>query len=90
MSDSADRNYSLQQALRAQKALRDHAGLPEEKFAVQEFIGMISDEIQVLRERGVSDEKIAHLIQESSGIAVDANDIAFNYAPPELRSYGHK
>ena len=43
------KTYSLEQAIRAQKALRDAAGLSPEMFPVQAFVGMISDEIEKLR-----------------------------------------
>jgi hypothetical protein len=36
----------IDQALRAQRALRDAAGLEEEAFPVPAFVGMISDEIE--------------------------------------------
>ena len=78
----------LTEALRAQKALRDLAGLPPETFPVEAFVGMISDEVEALRRRGHDDEAIAAVIRESSGIRISAAEIQANYAPPELR-HGH-
>lgn len=75
----------LNNALRAQKALRDAAGLPEETFPPEEFIGMISDEIEALRKCGFSDEKIAQLIRDNSDVRVNAAEIAAHYVGPELR-----
>ena len=86
MSDTSQtRTYSLQQALSAQKALRDFAGLQPETFPVEAFVGMISDEIETLRAQGRTDEQIANTITTSSNIQISAAEIAANYAPPEAR-----
>ena len=79
---------SLEEALQAQKALRNAAGLGEEQFPIQAFVGMISDEIDSLRRRGLSDRDIANLIQENSSIRITADEIAANYASPDER-HGH-
>jgi hypothetical protein len=50
------KTYSPEQAMRAQKAPRDAAGLGPEMFPVQAFVGMISDEIEKLRSQGKSDQ----------------------------------
>jgi hypothetical protein len=80
-----ERTYPLEQALRAQKALRDLAGLPPEMFPVSSFVGMVSDEIETLRQQGHSDEQIARTIEEHSAIEVSAGDLAAHYATPEER-----
>jgi hypothetical protein len=54
-------------------------------FPVQAFIGMVSDEIEVLRGQGKTDEDIAALIRTHSGIELSASDIAENYATPDQR-----
>lgn len=77
--------FSVEEAVKAQKALRAAAGLGPEQFPVQAFVGMISDEVQALRERGWTDEKIAGLITANSSITISAKEIAENYAPPERR-----
>ncbi len=77
--------YPLEEAVRAQKALREAAGLGPELFPVQAFVGMISDEIEELRKRGRSDEQIASLIETSSSIKITASEIAENYASPDER-----
>ena len=82
---SSPKLYPLEEALKAQKSLREAAGLGPEQFPVQAFVGMISDEIDSLRQRGKSDEEIAAIIQQNSAIAISAADIAENYAPPEER-----
>lgn len=75
----------IEDALKAQRALRDAAGLGEEQFPIPAFVGMISDEVEALRKRGKSDEEIARLIESSSKIQITARDIQENYASPEQR-----
>lgn len=83
------KTYPIEEALKAQTALRSAAGLEPEQFPIQSFVGMISDEIETLRTQGKSDEEIASLIRRSSRIEIDSQDIAANYAPPEARhQYG--
>ncbi len=77
--------YPVEEAIRAQKALREAAGLGPEMFPVQAFVGMISDEIEQLRKRGKSDEAIASLIESNSNIKITASEIAENYASPDHR-----
>jgi hypothetical protein len=82
---SEQKSYPLEEALKAQKALRRQAGLAPEQFPVQAFVGMISDEIDSLRKLGQSDEQIATLIRSNSAIQITAAEIADNYAPAEQR-----
>jgi hypothetical protein len=77
--------FTLEQALRAQQALRKAAALPKEQFPIEAFIGMLSDEIEVLRSRGMMDEEIAALINDAAPAQVSPSAIADNYAPPEQR-----
>ena len=49
---SEDRTYPIEEALRAQNALRQIARLEAEQFPLSAFVGMISDEIEVLRRKG--------------------------------------
>jgi hypothetical protein len=79
--------YPVEEAISAQKALRELAGLGPEMFPVEAFIGMISDEIETLRTQGHSDEEIARTIGASSSIHITPADIAANYAPPERRHW---
>jgi hypothetical protein len=78
--------YPLKEALRAQKALREAAGLAEEMFPIQAFVGMISDEVEVLRQRGLNDQQIADLIEANSEIRISAAEITDNYASSAERS----
>jgi hypothetical protein len=77
--------YPLEEAVRAQRALRELAGLGPEMFPIQAFIGMISDEIESLRNQGRSDEDIAQAIQAHSAIAITAADIFAYYSSPSER-----
>lgn len=81
--------YPLEEALRAQKALRDLAGLKPEMFPMEAFVGMVSDEVETLRGQGYSDDAIAQVITKSSKIAITGDQIAANYASPELRHQKH-
>ena len=79
------KTYSLEEAIQAQSALRNLAGLGPETFPVQAFVGMISDEIEQLRKLGHSDEEIANVIRANSKIDISASEIAENYASPDQR-----
>lgn len=79
------RSYPVEEAIKAQKALRAAAGLGAEQFPVEAFVGMISDEIEALRTQGKSDAEIAQIIERSSAIRIDADEIAANYASPQER-----
>ncbi len=81
--------YPVEEAVRAQKALRHLAGLEPEMFPIQAFVGMTSDEVETLRARGISDAQIAQTIAANSSIVISAHDIAENYAPPEARHGTH-
>lgn len=85
----SERMYPLEEALKAQSALRSAAGLEPEQFPIQSFVGMISDEIETLRAQGKSDEQIAGLIRNNSNIEITSDEVAANYAPAEARhQYG--
>jgi hypothetical protein len=84
---SQPRMYPVEEAVKAQKALRSAAGLGPEVFPIQAFVGMISDEVESLRERGKTDEEIAAMIEQSSAIKITAQEIAENYASPEERHH---
>ncbi len=75
----------IEDALQAQGALRDAAGLRAEEFSVEAFVGMVSDEVEVLRGQGKTDAEIADLIGANSAIKVTAEEIGAFYAAPEKR-----
>lgn len=78
----------LPQALAAQQALRASLGLPDERFPLPAFIGMVSDEIEQARAAGRDDASIAALLASASGAPVSADDVSRFYAPPERRQRG--
>jgi hypothetical protein len=82
---SAPRMYPVEEAIKAQKSLRDAAGFQPEQFPIHAFVGMIRDEIESLRKRGKSDADIAAIIQANSAIEISAAEIAENHASPEQR-----
>ena len=84
------RTYPIEEALKAQSALRSAAGLEPEQFPIESVVGTISDEIEVLRKQGKSDDQIAALIRQHSGIEITPGDIAANYATPEDRQPRHE
>ncbi len=79
------KTYPIDQVLRAQKVLREAAGLEPELFPIEAFVGMISDEVEKLRLQGKTDGEIAALITENSNIEITAEEISANYASPEDR-----
>ena len=84
------KTYTIEEALKAQRALRTLAGLGPENFPIQAFVGMISDEIEQLRALGHRDEEIARVITTNSRIEISAAEIAENYASPEERHSPHE
>ncbi len=80
-----EKTYSIQEALKAQRSLREAAGLGPEQFPIQAFVGMISDEIECLRQRGTTDDEIAAIIRNNSAIDISAAEITENYASPQER-----
>lgn len=85
MVDDTDVVFTVDQTAAANTAMRTALGLPPQHFTISAFIGMISDEIQQLRERGWGDAEIAALVGESTGTAVTPGAIADHYATPEAR-----
>lgn len=83
--NNQEKSYPIEDALNAQKALRQLAGLGQEQFLVSAFVGMISDEIEILRRKGHTDHDIAEVIRRNSRISITADDIKANYAPSEQR-----
>ena len=79
------RLYALEEAMKALKALREAAGLGPQQFPLQAFVGMISDEVESLRQRGNTDDEIAALIRSHSAIDITGQEIAAFYASPEER-----
>ncbi|MDP9024110.1 MAG: hypothetical protein M3N13_01880 [Candidatus Eremiobacteraeota bacterium] len=85
MQNGEERTYSAEQAATANTVLRAALGLPPQRFGAEQFVGMISDEIEDLRRSGKTDVDIARLIGERCGIDIDASSITQFYAPPAER-----
>lgn len=85
MSD--DHTFTADQAAAATTAPRMVLGRPPEQFSIPQFVAMISDEIEQLRETGRSDDEIAQLVVESAGGTISGSDIAAHYAPPQARGW---
>ncbi len=83
-----DVTFTGQQIATAQTALRTALGLSAERFPVQAFIGMISDEIEQLRSMGHDDTAIAALVSDATGASIAADAITRFYASPEARGHG--
>jgi hypothetical protein len=80
---------TVDQAVRAQRALRESLGLADETFPLPAFIGMISDEIQQMREAGRSDTQMIDIIAKATGTRLDPADLQRFYVPPEHRRQPH-
>ena len=77
--------FTVEQAMKAQSALRTQAGLPAESFPLAAFIGMLSDEIEELPKVGRSDGEIAKAISVATGALITESDVREHYASPEDR-----
>ena len=62
---------NLDQVIRAKRELRDAAGAPDAEYSIDDVIGMLSDEILLLRERGFSNQRIADML---SGFDISASE----------------
>jgi hypothetical protein len=67
--------YTADQVATAARELREASGSEEELFSGEQVIGMLGDEIRLLRERGFTDERIAGLFS-GFDIEVTAEEIA--------------
>lgn len=80
--------FSLDEAIKAQRSLRQALGLGEERFEVSEFVEMISDEIEQMRDAGKTNDDIAAIVAEATGQRMDPADIDRHYLAPEGRHGG--
>lgn len=56
------RTYTIDQIAIAARELRDAAGTDEERFTGTQVIDLLGGEIQILRERGFTDDRITGLL----------------------------
>ena len=87
MTSNNNDHFTAQQAAAANTALRAALGLGPQQFGIEQFVGMISDEVEQLRAAGKTDSDIANVLSSSIGVTVDSADIARYYAPPEERGH---
>lgn len=87
-TEAHEQSYPLEEAMKAQAALRSAAKMPPERFPLPEIIAMFSDEIEKLREMGRPDNEIAAIISGNSIMRVTEEEIAKFYASPEDRKKG--
>ena len=80
--------FSLDEAIKAQRSLREALGLGEERFEVSEFVEMISDEIEQMRDAGKTNDDIAAVVAEATGHHMDPADLDRHYIAPEDRHGG--
>lgn len=86
MSDSDDVVFTVDQVAEANTALRTALGLRPEHFSMTQFIGMVSDEVDQLRDKGWGDAEIAALLAESTGSVVTDKDVATHHVPRAARA----
>ena len=80
-----EQTFPLEEVMKVQSALRSAARMPPERYPLPQIIGMLSDEIEALRTRGLSDTDIATLIGGNSLIKLEAETLQKFYASPEER-----
>ena len=78
--------FTIDESIRAQKAMRAELDMPEETFPIPAFVGMVSDEIDKLRAAGRSDADIAAIVEKATGKALPPDAIAQHYATPDERA----
>ncbi len=71
--------FSLNQAMKAQAALREAAGEGEETFDERQLVGMLSDEIRTLRASGSDDEEISQILKTQANVDLDTETIKAFY-----------
>ncbi len=87
MANQTD-GFTAEQAAKANSVLRAALCLPPQRFGLEQFVGMISDEVDQLRSAGKNDADIAKLLSDGVGVDVDADSIGRYYADPSQRSRG--
>ncbi len=85
MAQENANSFTPEQAAAVTTDLRAALGLPPQRFSTAQFVGMISDEIERLREAGKTDAEIAKLVGDAAGVEVSPEAIARHYAGPEAR-----
>lgn len=67
--------FKLDEALAAQRALRESLAMPEELFPVEAFVNMISDEIEASRNAGRDDQTVVDMVKQVTGKTITVDEI---------------
>jgi hypothetical protein len=71
--------FTADQAARANQALRAALGMRPQLFSEEQFVGMISEEITLLRAAGRSDAEIATVLKEDAGVEIEPQTLSRFY-----------
>ncbi|MDQ6685969.1 MAG: response regulator [Pseudomonadota bacterium] len=77
--------YSAEEAMLAQRALRESMSLGPEVFSTAALVGMLGDEIEQLRRVGTSDAEIAALISAATGREFSAASLSRHHDSAEAK-----
>jgi hypothetical protein len=77
------RTYTIDQIAVAARELREAAGAQVERFTGTQVIGLLENEIRMLRERGFTDERISGLF---TGFDIDVKTAQIERRSVERRS----
>lgn len=88
MAEDCAQEFSAQEAVAVQRALRETLGLGPERFPLPAFVGMISDEIDQLHQAGRTDAEIAAVIERTIGRQVSPEALQQHYATRSDRARG--
>ena len=75
--------YTADQVAVAARELRQAAGSDEQRFTGAQVLGMLREEVRLLRERGFNDARIADLLT-GFDICVSAGDVARHSEHPRF------
>ncbi len=78
-------SFTAEQAAAANTRLRAALGFEPERFTMQQFVGMISEEIEQLRAAGKTDDEIARLLEREVGVRVSPDSLRRYYADESER-----
>jgi len=84
-----DRPFTARQPLKATQELRSALNLPPEQFGAEQFVGMISEEIEQLRAAGRTDSDISQLLTERAGVSLSADSIGRYFVESDDRRHPH-
>ena len=70
------------------RSLRAALGLGSQEFTTEQFVGMISEEIEQLRAAGKTDADIAQILARDVGVRVSTDSIQRYYSAEAVHAYG--